>query len=98
MLVGIKRSVRHVARQSPLPIRPAFKREFVDVERGIRVGNLEPHERITQIVKAHLTARHRQKFVIDKWGRGVWWRWICWLPRAGRDAALKDWPRPRPFL
>ena len=71
---------------APLPVRPTFRREFLDFERGIRMGRLEPNERITQIVKAHLVARHNQPFVIDKWGRGRWWRWICWLPRANRDA------------
>jgi hypothetical protein len=69
-----------------LPVRPAFRREFLDFERGIRMGGLEPNERITQIVKAHLVARHGQPFIIDKWGRGRFWRWICWLPRAGRDS------------
>jgi hypothetical protein len=24
--------------------------------------------------------------VIDKWGRGRYWQWICWLPRANREA------------
>ena len=70
----------------PLPLRPAFRREFLDFERGIRMGNLEPHERITQIVKYHLLKRHGQDFIIDKWGRGVYWQWICWLPRANREA------------
>lgn len=22
----------------------------------------------------------------DRWGRGVFWQWICWVPRADRDA------------
>jgi len=77
---------KHVAKETPLGVCPAFKRSFLDFERGIRMGRLEPNERITQIVKAHLVARHNQPFVIDKWGRGRWWRWICWLPRANRDA------------
>ena len=80
------KSGRRVAKELPLPVRPAFRREFLDFERGIRMGNLEPHERITQIVKAALVERHRQDFIIDKWGRGRYWQWICWLPRATRDA------------
>ena len=24
--------------------------------------------------------------VTDRWGRGVYWQWICWLPRANRQA------------
>jgi len=70
----------------PLPLKPAFRREFLDFERGIRMGGLEPNERITQILKAALLARHGQPFIIDKWGRGRYWRWICWLPRANRDS------------
>jgi hypothetical protein len=32
-----------------LPISDAFQPEWLDFDRGIRVGNLEPHERITRI-------------------------------------------------
>jgi len=77
---------RKVFTVPPLPVRPAFKREFLDFERGIRMGNLEPHERITQIIKYHLMERHRQDFIIDKWGRGVYCQWICWVVRADREA------------
>jgi len=75
-----------IPREIFLPVRPAFRREFLDFERGIRMGGLEPNERITQIVKAALVSKYRQPFIIDKWGRGRFWRWICWLPRANRDA------------
>jgi hypothetical protein len=67
-------------------VRPAFRREFLDFERGIRMGNLEPHERITQIIKYQLVQKHGRDFVIDKWGRGVYWQWICWVVRADREA------------
>ena len=69
-----------------LPTGEAFRPEWIDFERGIRVGNLEPHERITQILKFHLESRHGTPFVTDRWGRGVYWQWICWLPRANRLA------------
>jgi hypothetical protein len=69
-----------------LPTGEAFRSEWIDFARGIRVGNLEPHERITQILKFHLEQRYRTAFVTDRWGRGVYWRWICWLPRANREA------------
>lgn len=69
-----------------LPTGEAFRPEWIDFERGIRVGNIEPHERITQILKFHLESRHRTPFVTDRWGRGVYWQWICWLPRANRLA------------
>ena len=59
-----------IPREIFLPVRPAFRREFLDFERGIRMGGLEPNERITQIGKAHLVARHGQLFIIDKWGGG----------------------------
>jgi len=77
---------RKVFAVPPLPVRPAFKREFLDFERGIRMGNIEPHERITQIIKAGLMERHRLDFIIDKWRRGVYWQWICWVVRANREA------------
>lgn len=69
-----------------LPTGEAFRPEWIDFERGIRVGNLEPHERITQILKFRLETRYRTPFVTDRWGRGVFWQWICWLPRANREA------------
>ena len=79
-------SVNRGPSNKPMNLTVAFRREFLDFERGIRMGGLEPNERITQIVKAHLVARHGQPFIIDKWGRGRFWRWICWLPRANRDS------------
>jgi len=82
----IRRPGRQVVRDAPLPVRPAFRRGFLDFERGIRMGNLEPHERITQIVKHHLVSRHGRDFLIDKWGRGAYWQWICWVVRENRDA------------
>jgi hypothetical protein len=69
-----------------LPTGEAFQCEWVDFERGIRVGHLEPHERITQILKFHLEQRYRTPFVTDRWGRGVYWQWICWLPKTNRAA------------
>ena len=68
------------------PTGEAFRPEWIDFERGIRVGNLEPHERITQILKYHLERDYGVAFVTDRWGRGVHWQWICWLPRANREA------------
>jgi len=69
-----------------LPTGEAFRSEWIDFQRGIRVGNIEPHERITQILKFHLEQRYGTAFVTDRWGRGVYWQWICWLPRANREA------------
>lgn len=73
-------------RAGEVPTGAAFQPAWIDFERGIRVGNLEPHERITQILKYGLEQRHGTKFVTDRWGRGVYWQWICWLPRANREA------------
>jgi hypothetical protein len=73
-------------RADELPTGEAFRPEWIDFERGIRVGNLEPHERITQILKFHLERRYGTRFITDRWGRGVYWQWICWLPRANREA------------
>jgi hypothetical protein len=69
-----------------LPTGEAFRSEWIDFEHGIRVGNIQPHERITQILKFHLEQRYQTSFVTNRWGRGVYWQWICWLPRANREA------------
>lgn len=69
-----------------LPTGEAFRPEWIDFEHGIRVGNLEPHERITQILRYRLETRYRTPFTTDRWGRGVYWQWICWLPKANRAA------------
>ena len=71
----------------PLPtLSIAFRPEFLDFRRGIHVGNLEENERITRILKLALEARYQQGFVTERWGRGVFWQWIAFLPRADRDA------------
>lgn len=72
-----------------MPLIPAtigFRPEFLDFRRGIRVGNLEPHERITRILKLLLESKFQQPFVTDRWGRGVYWQWICFLSKANRQA------------
>jgi hypothetical protein len=72
---------------SPLPAAAiGFQPEFLDFRRGIRVGNLEDNERITRILKLALEARYQQPFVTERWGRGVYWQWIGYLPRANRAA------------
>ncbi len=78
--------VKDGQRGAEIPTGEAFRPEWIDFQHGIRVGNLEPHERITQILKFHLEQRHGTPFVTDRWGRGVYWQWICWLPRANREA------------
>ena len=64
----------------------AFRSEYLDFERGIRVGHLEPEARITQLLKARLTDMHECRMVCDRWGRGVYWQWICWVPEPNRAA------------
>ncbi len=63
-----------------------FRPAFLDFRRGIRVGNLEENERITRILKLALESRYEQPFVTERWGRGVYWQWIGYLPRANRTA------------
>jgi len=71
----------------PLPtVAIGFRPEFLDFRRGIHVGNLEENERITRILKLALEARYQQPFVTERWGRGVYWHWIGYLPRANRIA------------
>lgn len=64
----------------------AFRPEYLDFKRGIRVGNLEENERITRILKLALEASYGESFVTERWGRGVHWRWIGFLSRANRSA------------
>lgn len=71
---------------SGVGIACAFRPEYLDFERGIHVGNLEDNERITRILKLALEARYGQPFVTERWGRGVFWQWIGYLPRANRAA------------
>src|SRR5512135_2617092 len=50
-------------KQIPQPIPRsaiAFKPEFLDFKRGIRVGHLEDNERITRILKLELEHRYQQ--------------------------------------
>ncbi|NWG12432.1 MAG: hypothetical protein HXY20_02725 [Acidobacteria bacterium] len=75
---------RSIAGVSPASI--GFRPEFLDFDRGIRVGNLKDHERITRILKLALEAGCGEPFVTERWGRGVFWRWIGFLPRANRTA------------
>lgn len=69
-----------------VPTGEAFRTEWIDFDRGLRVGRLEPHERITRILKHYLEGAYAVPFVTDRWGRGVYWQWICWLPRPNREA------------
>ena len=71
----------------PMPsVAIGFRPEYLDFNRGIRVGNLEDHERITRILKLALESRYQTGFVTERWGRGVFWQWIAFLPRANREA------------
>jgi hypothetical protein len=71
----------------PIPkIAIGFRPEYLDFNRGIRVGNLEDNERITRILKLELEARYGEAFVTERYGRGVYWQWIGYLPRANRAA------------
>ena len=68
------------------PAAIGFRPEFLDFRRGIRVGKLEEHERITRILKLALEAEFGEPFVTERWGRGMYWQWIGYLPRANRTA------------
>jgi hypothetical protein len=57
-----------------IPAGEAFRSEWIDFDRGIRVRNLEPHERITQILKHGLQSRYGAGFINDRWGHGVFWQ------------------------
>jgi hypothetical protein len=71
----------------PFPISAiAFRPEYLDFQRGIHVGNLEDNERITRILKLELEDRYGEPFVTERYGRGVYWQWIGYLPHANRAA------------
>ncbi len=74
------------AREPQSPARCGFRPEFLDFRRGIHVGNLEENQRITRILKRAIEERYRQEFVTERYGRGVYWRWIGFLARANRAA------------
>jgi hypothetical protein len=63
-----------------------FQPEYLDFQKGIRVGNLDDNQRITRILKLALEARYKEPFVTERFGRGVYWQWIGFLPRANRSA------------
>ena len=67
-------------------MRAGFQPQFLDFRRGIRVGNLEDHERITRLLKLALEGRYRTSFVTKRWGRGVYWQWIGYHARSGRES------------
>jgi hypothetical protein len=63
-----------------------FLPEHLDFERGIRVGNLEDNQRITRVLKLALESRYQEPFITERYGRGVFWQWIGFLPRANKIA------------
>ena len=63
-----------------------FLPEYLDFQKGIHVGNLEENQRITRILKLALESRYGESFVTERFGRGVYWQWIGFLPRSNRDA------------
>ena len=71
---------------TPAVLGRAFRTEWIDFECGIRIGNLELDERITQIMKTYLQDHYQQPFVCDRYGRGSFWGWMCWVPRRNREA------------
>lgn len=64
----------------------AFRPEFLDFKRGIRVGNLQDNERITRILKLAIEDAYQESFVTERYGRGVFWQWIGFLSRSNRSA------------
>ncbi|MDR1728449.1 MAG: hypothetical protein LBT74_11100 [Acidobacteriota bacterium] len=63
-----------------------FQSEFLDFQKGIRVGHLDDNQRITRILKLALEARHQEEFVTERFGRGVYWQWIGFVFRPNRAA------------
>jgi hypothetical protein len=64
----------------------SFQNEFLDFQKGIRVGHLEDNQRITRILKLALEARHQEEFVTERFGRGVYWQWIGFVAKSNRSS------------
>lgn len=64
----------------------AFRTEWINVKKGIRVGHLEPEQRLTQILKARLLNIFSEDFLVDHWGRGLYWTYIWFCPRSNLKA------------
>ena len=63
-----------------------FLPEYLDFRKGIRVGNLEDNQRITHILKLAIEDAFQESFVTERYGRGVYWKWIGFVMRANRSA------------
>ena len=61
-----------------------FQNEFLDFQKGIRVGHLEDNQRITRILKLALEARYQEEFITERFGRGVYWQWIGFVSKSNR--------------
>ena len=76
----------HWVGENILARQAAFRTEYIHFERGIQVGHLDPSERITRILKGRLEEKHGVRMLCDRYGRGVYWQWICWVPEPNRKA------------
>ncbi len=72
--------------EAVLPDGSAFRTEWIEIGRGIRVGHLRPEERFTRIVKFRLHRRYGRDFLVDRWGRGSIWPTVWFVPRENRRA------------
>jgi len=63
-----------------------FRREYLDFERGIRIGRLEPEQRLTRVLKCALESAFGAPFATVRWGRGLYWQWIGFFPKIARQA------------
>ena len=63
-----------------------FQNEFLDFQKGIRVGHLEDSQRITRILKLALETRYQEEFITERFGRGVYWQWIGFVSRSNRGS------------
>ncbi len=68
-----------------VPPMAAFHREYLDFERGIRIGRLEPEQRLTRLLKFALESAFGEPFVTVRWGRGLYWQWMGFFPRSQRQ-------------
>ncbi|GBC82794.1 hypothetical protein HRbin10_01926 [bacterium HR10] len=68
----------------PIPPMAAFRSDYLDFERGIRIGRLEPEHRLTRLLKFALESAFGEPFVTVRWGRGLYWQWIGFFPHADR--------------
>ncbi|MDP3981306.1 MAG: hypothetical protein Q8Q33_07840, partial [Chlamydiota bacterium] len=79
--MGIKRDSVGLIADAPNISPCAFQPSFIDFKKGIRVGHLDENARLSRILKNALHEIFGEVFLVDRWGRGVYWEYIWFTPQ-----------------